>query len=288
LAERERRNWLVAHSKLMRLIVRLIAAWLVFCTAGASAQPRRLEPGFNLFSTQQDIRLGREASVEVERKVRVLRHSPLTDYLSKIGNRLAQSGYAGKFPYSFQVVRDRNINAFALPGGPVYVNTGLLAAAENEAQLAGVLAHEMSHVTLRHGTNQTSKAFFIQIPAMLASMMTGHSLLGQLAQLGIGFGANSILLKNSRSAEAQADYNGAEMMADAGYNPIEMAHFFEKLQAGAGRDSRLTQFLSDHPNPGNRVRAIQEEIRELPRREYTAGSGEFPPMHSLALPFAGR
>ena len=265
----------------------MLTAWTGFC-AVALAQPRHLRPGFNLFSTQQDIQLGHEASTEIEQKLRLVHNRQMTDYLTGIGNRLAQSGYAGKFPYSFHVVEDKNINAFALPGGPVYVNTGLLVAAENEAQLAGVLAHEMSHVTLRHGTNETSKAFFIQIPAMLAGALTGNSLLGQLAQLGIGFGANSVLLKNSRTAESQADYNGAEMMADAGYNPVEMARFFEKLQAGAGSNSRLAQFLSDHPNPGNRVQAVQDELRELPQRDYTMDSGAFPRIHSLALRLAGR
>jgi len=109
----------------------------------------------------------------------------------------------------------------------------------------------------------------VELPALLAGAVTGDSLMGQLAQIGIGFGANSALLKFSRSDEAQADYNGAEIMADAGYNPIELARFFEKLEAKTGRGGSLEQFLSDHPNPGNRIDAISDEIRQMPRRSYT-------------------
>ena len=133
-----------------------------------------------------------------------------------------------------------------------------------------MMAHEISHVALRHGTNQASKANLIQLPAMLAGAVVGNgSMLGQLAQLGIGLGANSVLLKYSRDAETHADMLGARMMAKAGYNPIEMARFFEKLEAQGG--SSGPQFLSSHPNPGNRMRAIQEEIQYMPRANYTNG-----------------
>jgi hypothetical protein len=167
-------------------------------------------------------------------------------------------------------VNDPSINAFALPGGPTYVNTGLLRAAENEAQLAGVMAHEIAHVALRHGTNQASKANILQIPAMIAGAAIGNGgLLGQLAQVGVGLGLNGVLLKYSRDAERQADLLGAQMMAEAGYNPLEMARFFEKLQAQSGRGG--PEWFSSHPDPGNRMNAIQEEIQKLPQRNYTTG-----------------
>lgn len=156
----------------------------------------------------------------------------------------------------------------------MFVNTGTVANADNEAQLAGVMAHEMAHVILRHGTNQVSKANLLQIPAALAGAVVGSgSMLGQLAQLGIGLGFNSVLLKYSRDAESQADALGARIMSAAGYNPLEMARFFEKLQGEGG--SRAPQFLSDHPNPGNRQQAIQAEIRTLPQRNYGYQTGEF-------------
>jgi predicted Zn-dependent protease len=117
-------------------------------------------------------------------------------------------------------------------------------------------------------TNQASKRELVALPALLAGAVAGHSLLGQLAQLGIVFTANSALLKFSRSDEEEADYNGAEILADAGYNPIELARFFEKLEEKAGRGGAIEEFLSDHPNPGNRIAAISDEVREMPRRHY--------------------
>src|SRR5262249_39660068 len=131
---------------------------------------------------------------------------------------------------------------------------------------AGVVAHEISHVILRHGTNQASKANLIQLPAMLGGAFGGRGMLGQLTQLGIGLGANSLILKFSRGAESDADLMGTRIMHEAGYNPIEMARFFEKLEAEAGKGGWFGQLLSDHPNPGNRVKAVQDEIRFLPAK----------------------
>jgi beta-barrel assembly-enhancing protease len=233
----------------------------------------RLKPGFNLFSKQQDVQLGREAAQQVAQQYQVVRDPELSGYISRIGQRLASQPQAGDYPYTFTLVHDDSVNAFALPGGPTFVHTGLIAAAENEAQLAGVLAHEISHVALRHGTNQATKANLIQLPAMLAGAATGNSMLGQLTQLGIGIGANSVLLKYSRNAERDADLLGAQIMSRAGYNPVEMARFFEKLEAEGG--ARGPQFLSDHPNPGNRVKAVEDEIRYLPAASYKGDSGQF-------------
>jgi predicted Zn-dependent protease len=247
----------------------------------AYAEQRELKPGFNLFSKEQDVQLGREAAQQIEQKVRVVRDSQLNDYVARLGKALVSHPSADQYPYTFKVVADQNINAFALPGGPSYVHTGLILAAENEAQLVGVMAHEIAHVALRHGTNQASKAQIIQLPLILGgAMIGGDSILGQLAQLGIGIGANSVLLKFSRDAERDADLLGARMMAAAGYNPIEMARFFEKLEATGG--NRTIQFFSSHPNPGNRVKAVQEELQYLPQRSYNAGTGQFARMKNQA------
>jgi Putative Zn-dependent protease, contains TPR repeats len=215
----------------MRKNLNIWGAAFLLCST-AFAQLPDLKPGFNLFSKEQDVQLGREAAAQVERQMPVVRDSELNSYIQRIGARLAATPEAGGFPYTFKVVNDSSINAFSLPGGPTFVNTGLIKAAENESQLAGVLAHEISHVALRHGTNQASKANLIQIPAALLGSVVGGggSMLGQLAQLGIGLGANSVLLKFSRTAERQADLLGAQIMSRAGYNPIEMARFFEKLR----------------------------------------------------------
>ncbi|MBK5294858.1 MAG: M48 family metalloprotease [Acidobacteriia bacterium] len=263
----------------MRYRVRIFAAILLLVLASSAlAQQRAIKPGFNLFSKEQDIQMGREYAAQIERQMPVVRNAELDAYLQRIGRKLASQPEAGNYPYTFKLVRDKNINAFALPGGPTFVHTGLIAAAETEAQLAGVMAHEIAHVALRHGTNQASKAQLIQLPAMLAGSLLGDSgsLAGTLAQIGIGLGANSVLLKYSRNAERDADLLGARMMSRAGYNPIEMARFFEKLQAETGKGNAFTSFLSDHPNPGDRVKAVQEEIRYLPRNKYTADTGELP------------
>ncbi len=260
------------------LYVAVFALLTAALTAWGEIKPPK--PGWNLFSRDQDIQLGREAAAQVQRQMVVVHNPELENYVRTIGQRLVRSKYAGNYPYTFQVVSDPNINAFSLPGGPTFVNTGLIAAADNEAQLAGVLAHEVSHVALRHATNQASKQNLIALPAMLAGAVAGGSMLGSLAQLGIGLGANSVLLKFSRGAESQADYNGALIMADAGYNPIEMARFFEKLEAKAGNSS---QFFSDHPNPGNRVRAVTEEVQEMPRQNYGYETGEFQRAKDIVL-----
>ena len=277
----------------MRRIIRFAMAAGLVALSG-QAQIKQPRPGWNLFSVQQDEQLGREAAQEVYKQMPLVHNQELDGYLATILRKLSETPH-GKYyggtnqpiPYTIRAVYDKNINAFSLPGGPMFVNTGLLQAADNEAQLAGVIAHEMSHVVLRHATNQASKRNLIALPAMLAGALAGNSMLGQLTQLGIGLGANSVLLKFSRSAESEADYNGAAMMADAGYNPLELAHFFEKLEA-QGSASRVAQFLSDHPNPGNRVKAIDDEIRQLPRRNYVVDqTGQFPRIKDLVLHLPG-
>jgi hypothetical protein len=143
------------------------------------------------------------------------------------------------------------------------------------------MGHEMSHVILRHGTNQASKANLLQLPALLAgAMVENDSMLGRLATAGIGLGANSVLLRFSRSAESQADLLGSHIMADAGYDPRELARFFEKLNSQSG--AHTFQFLSDHPNPDNREKAIEAEARTLPAATYGYQSGDFNKVKSLA------
>ncbi len=253
-------------------------AWIaiVLLTTVLWAQgPSRFRPGFNLFSKDQDVQLGKESADQVRKQMTVVKDPVLTDYVNRVGKRLVSAREAEEsgFPFTFEVVADSSINAFALPGGPMFINTGLLRAVDNEAQLAGVMGHEMSHVILRHGTNQASKSKLIELPALLGSQMAGGSMAGQLAQLGIGLGAGSVLLKFSRTAESQADLMGSHLMAESGYNPLEMARFFNKLNAEGGQ--RAPQFLSDHPNPDNRQKAIEEEAKKLPQQNYRYQTGQF-------------
>ncbi len=251
------RNRLCAAS--LAVILTVPAGW-----ARKPGEP--IKPGWNLFSRDQDIQLGREYAAQISRQVQVIDNRELQDYITRMGRKLAATPEAGDYPYSFTLINDPSINAFALPGGPTFIHSGLILAADNEAQVAGVVGHEIAHVALRHGTNQASKAQFMQIPAILAGIATGSNLAAALTQIG----AQGFLLKFSRTAEDQADALGARMMAQAGYNPVEMARFFEKLEAQGG--SRAPQFLSSHPNPGNRVKAVEAEIAVMPRLSFTDGN----------------
>jgi predicted Zn-dependent protease len=267
-----------APEKNLTVVSVLIACLIGFGIPVLAQHQHNFEPGFNLFSKQQDVQLGQETAAQVRKQMPVILEPVLTEYVNRVGKRLMASREAQEsgFPFTFEVVGDPSINAFALPGGPMFINTGLLRAVDNEAQLAGVMGHEMSHVILRHGTNQASKRNLIQLPAALAAQMAGNeSMTARLAQLGIGLGANSVILKFSRTAESQADLMGSHLMSEAGYDPMEMARFFHKLNA---QDGHGLQFLSDHPNPDNRERAIQQEARALPPNRYLSDTGEFKKM----------
>jgi len=270
-----------------RVWIRLNGFLVVFLAAILIGQAllaqHKLRPGFNLFSKEQDVQLGKEAAAQVEKQLQVVKDPEMNNFLNNITKRLiaVPEADAQSFQYSFTIVNEKSINAFALPGGPAFVYTGLIAASDNDAQIAGVLAHEMSHVALRHGTNQVSKANLLQLPAMLAGAIAGDSMMGQLAQLGIGLGANSVMLKFSRNAERDADLLGARIMSTAGYDPIEMARFFEKLEAEGGSHTAFEQFLSDHPNPGNRVKAVEEAMQYFPKRDYLSDSHQLPRMKQI-------
>jgi len=261
---------------LLRLIGIVAVAILFLGATPQDSGPTQLKPGFNLFTKQQDIQLGQEAAAEIRKKAVIVKDPVLNAYVNAIGRRLAASREAkdSGFTFTFEIIADPTMNAFALPGGPMFINTGLLRMVDNEAQLAGAMAHEMSHVILRHGTNQASKADLIQIPLALAGQLTNSdTLMGQLSQLGIGLGAESVLLKFSRTDESQADIMGSHIMAEAGYDPDELAKFFEKIKSEDTADA--IAFLSDHPNPGNRSRAIKVEALKLPFQDYGYQTGQF-------------
>jgi len=175
------------------------------------------------------------------------------------------------WPYQFHVIQQSDVNAFALPGGPIFVNIGTINAAGNEAELAGVLSHEMSHVYMQHSAKQAPKQEWVNILGALGGLLGGAA--GDLAKMGIQFGAGTLLMKYSRADEAQADAVGAIIMYKAGYNPRALAEFFQKLEKLVGNGG--AQFLSDHPNPGNRVEAVDREIANWPPRPYLSTSPEF-------------
>ena len=234
----------------------------VLLAAGDLAADRtQLKPGMNFFKPEEDIQLGQQAAKEAEQQLPLLKNAQVDEYLNQVGKRLARHAPGFKFPYGFKGVNQSEINAFALPGGSLYVNRGTIEAAKNEAELAGVMAHEIAHVALRHGTNQASKAMLAQAPLMVLSGFAGGGAVGALAQLGIQVGFTGVFLKFSRTAETQADVLGTQMLFDARYEPSAMANFFDTLQKE--HKSRSLEFFSSHPNPDNRQKRIQEEIAKL-------------------------
>jgi hypothetical protein len=184
----------------------------------------------------------------------------LTNLGLKLVSKLDQRG--ATYPWEFHCVNDKSINAFALPGGYVFVNRGAIEAADNESQLAAVMGHELSHVTLRHGTAQATKAQFAQGAASIFGGIFGGSTGGALLSQGVALGAGGLLLRYSRTDETQADVSGTQVLYDNGYDPRAMSQFFEKLEAES-KGKNPPQFLSDHPNPGNRVERVDEEIDKL-------------------------
>jgi Zn-dependent protease with chaperone function len=231
----------------------------------------------------QEIQLGKEAAAEVERQMEVVKNAEIEAWLNRIGAQLAKTPQANAYPYYFQLVNEDSINAFALPGGPMFVHTGLIKAADNEGQVAGVLAHEMSHVALRHGVSQMGRTQTWQTILGIAGAAAGIAgksggLTGTAINMGGALGVGGILSKYSRNAERDADLNGARMLAAAGYNPLEMARFFEKLEAemeSAARPKGLEAWFASHPSPGRRVEVVSEDIRFYPAKEYRADTGQF-------------
>jgi beta-barrel assembly-enhancing protease len=233
----------------------------------ALAQRTSLKPGMNAFTPQQDIELGRKAAQEIEQKMPMCDDPKVDAYLTNLGHRLIEhlNTRGVDYPWEFHCVNDKAINAFALPGGFVFINRGAIEAADNEAQLAGVMAHELSHVALRHGTNQATKAQYAQLGAGIvgAAGSIFGSAVGSAAAGAGQFTFGSVLLHNSRGAETQADVMGTQVLYDSGYDPRAMAAFFENLNATAEKTKAPPEFFSDHPNPDHRIERVEAEIRKL-------------------------
>lgn len=233
-------------------------------TPAAFAQRTQLKPGWNMFSPQQDIDLGKRAATDAQKQLPLCNAPKVDAYLTELGTRLVQKlpTRGVQYPFEFHCVNDKAINAFALPGGYVFINRGAIEAADTEAQLAGVMAHELSHVALRHGTNQATKAQAAQGIFGIAGGIFGDSTGGALLTTLGAFAAGGVLLRYSRAAESQADVMGTQVLYDAGYDPRAMAQFFEKLEAET-KGKNPPEFFSDHPNPEHRVERVDEEIEKL-------------------------
>src|SRR5438270_3424809 len=224
---------------------RAIALLLCLLLSAPELLLARVQPttGSDMFTVDQEIQAGKEAVAQTNRQYPVLPDSsPVTQYIQQLGRRLVQVAPGEKWPYQFHVVNQKEINAFALPGGPLFVNVGTIQAAHNEAQLAGVMAHELSHIIQRHATRAATKQYKAQVGLGILGAVLGGGVGGQLAGAGISLVAGSYFLKNSRQSEKEADLLGTDMTYDAGYDPIQLPNFFQKIEAEAG--SRGSQFFS--------------------------------------------
>ena len=251
-----------------------LVAWLmalaIFVTPLATFGQTPIKAPNNRYKPQEDVQAGRQAASQVEQQMPILRDDEVTDYVQRIGQRLASAIPSQfqhpEFRYTFKVVNAMDINAFALPGGPMYVNRGMIEAARTEGEMAGVMAHEISHVALRHGTAQATKAGSpkAQLPAIIGAI--GGAILGGTigdvaAQAG-QIGSYAYITKYSREYETQADILGAQIMARAGYDPRDLANMFRTIERESGGRGG-PEWLSTHPNPGNRYERINQEAALL-------------------------
>lgn len=235
--------------------------------AGALLAQTVITPPANKYTPAEDVTLGREAAQQVEQQLPILRDQTVAQLMATIGPRLVQAipqeFQFEEFRYTFQVINVREINAFALPGGPTYLHRGMIEQARTQGEVASVMAHEISHVALRHGTAQATKATKYELGTMLGAIVgsiIGGKWGGVVAE-GTELGLGTAFLRFGREYERQADLLGSHIMAAAGYDPREMASMFQTIQAQGG--SGGPEWLSSHPDPGNRYEAITREAELL-------------------------
>jgi predicted Zn-dependent protease len=267
-----------------RSVSAALAALLLAFTVVAKTKPKKgpddvgkIDPGkgVNFYSIEKEIALGKQMALEVEREGRLIYDERITEYISRLGQNLVRNSDA-KVPFTIKVLDSDEVNAFALPGGFMFVNTGLILKAENEAELAGVLSHEIAHVAARHGTKQATRAELINyasIPLIFMGGWAGYAI-RQAASLAVPMG----FLQFSRSMETEADRLGLEYVYKGGYDPVAFVDFFEKIEAmEKSKPGTIAKVFSSHPMTNDRIRRAQKEIQETfkPLSEYVLDTSEF-------------
>ncbi|MBS1768409.1 MAG: M48 family metalloprotease [Acidobacteria bacterium] len=255
---------------MQRTIKKHLAAYLaIFAIAAApftAFAQTRIERPKNKYKVSDDVKLGDDNARKIEQQFPILNDREATRYVSQVGERLVaaipQQFREPAFDYRFEIVNASDINAFALPGGPMFVNRGMIEAAKNEGEMAGVMAHEISHVALRHATAQATKQGSIGNQLGVIGLILGGAILGGEAGAQLGaLGATAWMTKYSREYETQADTLGAQIMAQAGYDPRDLANMFRTIQAQS--KGGAPEWLSSHPDPGNRYEKIMREAEML-------------------------
>src|SRR5687767_2359060 len=248
-----------------------VAALMIVCVSAGLVAQTVVKLPKNRYTPEQDVKLGREAAAEVRQQYQIIKDERIATYLSGLGDRLVAAAPPElkhpAYQYSFTPVNVKEINAFALPGGPMFVNRGMFDAAAEEGEVVGVMAHELSHVLLRHGTANLSKTQnpWLQIGQLAGAIGGGivggaaGSAIAQGSQMGLG----AVLLRYSRDFEKQADLLGSQIMARAGYDPRALAHMFESIEKESKSGGDTPQWMSSHPKPGNRTAYINKEATQL-------------------------
>src|SRR5881398_634543 len=238
---------------------------------------RKVSCHMNWFSIEKEIALGKGLAQEVERSSKLIDDPVVTEYVNRVGQNLVRNSDA-KVPFTIKVIDSDEVNAFALPGGFFYVNSGLILRAQEESELAGVMAHEISHVTARHGTCQATKGELMQLASIPAMIFIPYTMAGYALYQGLNLAIPLTFLKFSRDAEREADFLGIQYMYKAGYDPNSYVTFFERVQADEKRrPGTIPKVFSTHPPTPERIANTQKEIaRILPaRQEYIVTTSEF-------------
>ena len=238
---------------------------------------RNVGQGVNFYSLEREIALGKQLAQEVERQAKLVNDPIISEYVSRLGQNLVRNSDA-KVPFTIKVLDSEEVNAFALPGGFFFVNTGLILKTETEAELAGVMGHEIAHVAARHGTRQATRGQIAQIGMIMASIAIPYGWTGYAIRQGAGLAIPMGFLTFSRAQEREADHLGLQYMYKAGYDPTAFVDFFEKIQSLEKRKpGSVAKVFATHPMTDDRIRAAQDEIQKdlTPRSEYVVNTSEF-------------
>jgi beta-barrel assembly-enhancing protease len=251
----------MSHVQPSRRVRRVPASVLVLaiCAGGATGVG-----AFSLISVDQEVQIGRQAQAEVRQQVPEVRDRTVTGYVQSLGRTIAAHADGPRYPYSFSVANAREINAFALPGGPVWVHRGAILAAQNEAQLAAIMAHEIAHIANRHAADRISKGLATSLGLGLLDALLGNSRRAQIAEIGAAVAANATMAKFSRDDEREADEMGMIYMRRAGFDPGGMAELMRLLRTQQRRDpSSVEVFFASHPSPADRLARLDSSAQRL-------------------------
>jgi predicted Zn-dependent protease len=252
---------------------------------GAFANDKKKDPeeignrdvgkGVNFYSLEKEIALGKQLAQEVERQAKIIDDPIIAEYVNRVGQNLVRNSDA-KVPFTIKVLDSEEVNAFALPGGFFFVNSGLILKADSESELAGVMAHEIAHVAARHGTKQATKGEIINLASIPLIFMGGWT--GYAIRQGLGLAIPLGFLQFSQAAEREADYLGLQYLYKTGYDPTSFVDFFEKIQSmEKKKPNTMSKVFSTHPLTDNRIKAAQDEIQKIlvAKPEYVVNTSEF-------------